>query len=147
MNPAATSGVRAPHPEFLAAGGETGALIRAADWSATPLGAPDAWPEGLRLSVRLMLSSRLPMAVFWGPHLIQFYNDGCRSSLGPDKHADALGKPALDWLPEGWATIRPQLEFVISGQGSSWRQEDPVPILRGGKLHDVWWTYGCSPLR
>jgi hypothetical protein len=42
--------------DFLAGGGEMGALMRAHDWAATPLGAPETWPQSLRTSVRLLLT-------------------------------------------------------------------------------------------
>ena len=51
---------------FLHGGGELGALIRAKDWSQTPLGAPDAWPQSLKTSLGILLNSRYPMFVFWG---------------------------------------------------------------------------------
>ena len=33
---------------FLAGGGEMAARMRALDWSATPLGSPETWPQSLR---------------------------------------------------------------------------------------------------
>jgi hypothetical protein len=45
-------------PSFLAGGGELGALIRAYDWTQTALGAPDTWPQGLKIAIRIMLTSR-----------------------------------------------------------------------------------------
>jgi hypothetical protein len=70
---------------FLAGGGELGELIRTHDWSATPLGAPSAWPESLRIAVRIMLASRQPIWIGWGDELTYLYNDpGCRrTSCGP----------------------------------------------------------------
>src|SRR6478609_289942 len=76
--------------DFLAAGGETGALTRAHDWSKTSLGPPEIWPQSLRVAVRLMLTSRHPMFIWWGPELIQFYNDAYRGTMGPERHPSAL---------------------------------------------------------
>ena len=42
---------------WLAGGGQMGALIRSMDWSKTPLGPVDSWPQSLRTSVSLCLSS------------------------------------------------------------------------------------------
>src|ERR1035438_10506024 len=61
--------------DFLAGGGEMGAVIRAYDWDNSPLGPPEHWQQSLRVVVRLMLDSRHPMLIWWGPELIQFYND------------------------------------------------------------------------
>jgi hypothetical protein len=69
--------------DFLAGGGEMGALTRGFDWSKTSLGSPETWPQSLRVTVRLVLTSRHPMFIWWGPELIQFYNDAYRETMGP----------------------------------------------------------------
>jgi len=69
--------------DFLAGGGEMGALTRAHDWSATPLGKPETWPQSLRTAVRILLNTNHPMFIWWGPELIQFYNDAYRQTMGP----------------------------------------------------------------
>jgi hypothetical protein len=51
-------------PGFLAGGGEMGALMRAHDWAATPLGPPEGWPRGLRTAVRMALTTRHPVFIF-----------------------------------------------------------------------------------
>ncbi len=35
-----------------------GARMRAFDWSETPLGAPEIWPQSLKTAVHIMLTSR-----------------------------------------------------------------------------------------
>ena len=67
---------------FLQGGGELGALIRAKDWSATPLGPPGTWPQSLKTTLGILLNSRYPMFVFWGPELIKLYNDAYRPITG-----------------------------------------------------------------
>jgi signal transduction histidine kinase len=47
--------------DFLAGGGSTGALMRANDWSESPLGPPEIWPQPLRTVVGLLLQSQFPM--------------------------------------------------------------------------------------
>ena len=80
-------------PDPLGGGGELGALMRATDWSRTPLGSVESWPQALRTSVRIMLTSRQPMFVWWGDELINLYNDAYKSIVG-GKHPQALGQPA-----------------------------------------------------
>lgn len=60
---------------FLRGEGEMGELIRAHDWASTPLGPPASWPQSLKTSVRLMLSTHQPVFIWWGDDLIQLYND------------------------------------------------------------------------
>jgi hypothetical protein len=59
-----------------------GALMRAKDWSETPLGSPETWPQSLKIVVRIMLTSRYAMWMAWGPQLIFFCNDAYRPTLG-----------------------------------------------------------------
>ncbi|MVM36392.1 hypothetical protein GO755_40730, partial [Spirosoma sp. HMF4905] len=67
---------------FLEGGGEMGELTRHFDWATTPLGPAYQWPQSLRTSVSLLLTSKFPMLIWWGQELIQFYNDAYRPSLG-----------------------------------------------------------------
>src|SRR5262245_48182764 len=80
-------------PDFLAGGGEMGARIRDHDWSRHPLGPPGGWQQSLKTAVRIMLSSRYPMFVWWGPSYFNLYNDAYVPALGK-RHPDALGRPA-----------------------------------------------------
>jgi hypothetical protein len=45
----------------VAGGGEMGALVRAHDWSATPLGPVSGWSHALRTTVGLLLRNRFPL--------------------------------------------------------------------------------------
>ena len=76
--------------DFLAGGGEMGALTRAYDWSASPLGPPETWPQSLRTALRILLNTNHPMFIWWGEELIQFYNDAYRQTMGPERHPSAL---------------------------------------------------------
>jgi PAS domain S-box-containing protein len=137
---------RSKHADFLAGGGEMGALTRAHDWSATVIGAPDTWPQSLRTAVRILLNSNHPMFIWWGPELIQFYNDAYRQTMGPERHPSALGQRGRDCWAEIWPIIGPQIEQVMSGGGATWHENQLVPVTRHGRLEQVWWTYGYSPI-
>jgi len=132
--------------DFLAGGGEMGALTRAYDWSATPLGKPEAWPQSLRTAVRILLNTNHPMFIWWGPDLIQFYNDAYRQTMGPERHPGALGQRGRECWEEIWPIIGPQIEQVMSGGGATWHENQLVPVTRHGRLEQVYWTYGYSPV-
>jgi signal transduction histidine kinase/CheY-like chemotaxis protein len=132
--------------DFLSGGGEMGALIRAHDWAASPLGEPGSWPQGLKTSVRVLLSTGHPMFIWWGPELIQFYNDAYRRSIGPERHPSAVGQPARECWAEIWDIIGPQIEQVMEGRGYTWHENQLVPITRYGKREDVYWTYSYGPI-
>ena len=109
-----------------------GALIRAHPWADTPLGAPEGWPQGLKTAVRLALTTRHPIFVFWGPEHVCLYNDGYRPSLGPEKHPGMLGALGREAWPEIWPIIGPQIEQVMRGEGATWHENQLVPIIRHG---------------
>jgi PAS domain S-box-containing protein len=132
--------------DFLAGGGEMGALTRAHDWSASPLGEPATWPQSLRTVVRIVLNTNHPMFIWWGPELIQFYNDAYRQTMGPERHPGALGQRGRDCWAEIWPIIGPQIEQVMSGGGATWHENQLVPVTRHGRLEQVYWTYGFSPI-
>ncbi|WDR04050.1 PAS domain-containing protein [Devosia algicola] len=132
--------------DFMADGGEMGQLMRAHDWANSPLGPPENWPQSLRLTIRLILNTRHPMFIWWGPDLIQFYNDAYRLTMGPERHPSALGQCGRDCWQEIWPIIGPQIEQVMAGRGSTWDEDRLVPVTRHGKLEQVWWTYSYSPI-
>lgn len=128
-------------------GGEMGKLIRAFDWTKTSLGEVAAWPQSLRTTLSIILNSKFPMFLFWGPELLCFYNDAYRPSLGNDgKHPDALGKPGEQVWPEIWPVIKPLIDQVLSGGEATWSEDQLIPIYRNGRIEDVYWTFSYSPV-
>lgn len=88
------------------------------------------------------------MFLWWGPELIQFYNDAYRPSLGNDgKHPTALGQKGADCWPEIWPTIKPSIDQVLGGGEAVWNEDQLIPINRNGKLEDVYWTFGYSAVK
>ena len=132
--------------DFLAGGGEMGALMRAYDWSGSRLGKPETWPQSLRTAVRILLNTNHPMFIWWGSDLIQFYNDAYRQTMGPERHPSALGQGGRECWAEIWDIIGRQIEQVMSGGGATWHENQLVPVTRHGKLEQVYWTYGYSPV-
>ncbi|MEX1239264.1 MAG: PAS domain-containing protein [Cyclobacteriaceae bacterium] len=132
---------------FLDGGGELGKLTREFDWSQTSVGPVEEWPQSLRTMVDVILHSEVPMFLWWGDDLIQFYNDAYRPSLGQyGKHPQAVGQRGEECWPEIWPIIKPLIDRVKEG-GAIWSADQLIPIHRNGKLEDVYWTFGCSPVR
>lgn len=136
-----------PSSQWIFGTGEMADRTRAFDWRLTPVGPVEQWPETLLITVNTLLSSRHPMFLWWGEELIQFYNDAYRPSIREDKHPCALGQPGRECWPEIWPMIGPQIEAVMAQGEASWHENQLVPIHRHGKLEDVYWTYGYSPVR
>ena len=84
----------------LAGGGEMGVLMRAMDWSRTKLGPVETWPQSLRTAVRIILSSRYAMFVWWGHDLVNLYNDP--TAIPGQEASGALGQSAREvWARSG----------------------------------------------
>ena len=132
--------------DFLAGGGEMGALVRAKDWSATPLGPASSWPQSLRTAVSILLNSRYPMFIFWGPGLIKIYNDSYRPIPG-DKHPWALGRSGPDVWPEIWNDIGPMVDRVVRGGEATWSEDLGLFMHRRGFPEEVFFTFSYSPIR
>jgi PAS domain S-box-containing protein len=136
----------AAEPAIFAGPGEMAARCRAFDWGATPLGAIGQWTRSLSTMADAVLASRNPMLLFWGPELIQFYNDAFRPSLGPStgpnpRHPRALGMRAADFWADTWDVVGPQVDGVMMRGEAVWCEHLHLP------RDDAWWTHSFSPVR
>lgn len=133
--------------KFLQGSGEMNLLTQSFDWSKTSLGPPDKWQQSLRTSVNIVLNSKIPMFLWWGENLIQFYNDAYRPSFGNNgKHPAALGQYGEECWPEIWHTIKPMIDRVIVKGENLLSDNQLIPIYRNGKLEDVYWKFSYSPV-
>lgn len=128
------------------AAGEMADLIRALDWERTSLGPIAQWPDTLVWSVNLMLESRFPTSIFWGPTMAHLYNDAYLP-LTAEKHPALLGLSAPEAWAEAWHVIGPQFEAVFQRGENIYQENVPVPCMRNGIVQDVYWTYSYSPIR
>jgi signal transduction histidine kinase len=145
---AAVSTDQDPSPDgsdFLVGGGEVGALMRAHDWSDSPLGEPRTWPQPLRTVAQLLLHSRFPMFVAWGKSLGFLYNDSYAEILG-EKHPRALGRPFHEIWSEIWPDIEPLIDAALSGE-ATFREDLPLVMNRRGYDEQTWFTFSYSPVR
>lgn len=131
---------------WLIGGGEMGDLVRAKDWSQTPLGPIESWPQSLRTALGILLNSRYPMFMFWGPERVKIYNDAYRPITG-GKHPWALGRPGAEVWPEIWDTIGPMVDEVVQRGLSTWYEDLRLFMHRLGFPEEVYFTFSYSPIR
>jgi PAS domain S-box-containing protein len=131
--------------DFYAGGGNAGALMRAHDWSDSPLGPPERWPQSLRTVVSLLLQSQFPMFVAWGPDLGFLYNDPYAEILGA-KHPRALGRRFYDIWSEIWPDISPLIDAAMAGH-ATYHEDLPLLMNRKGYDEQTWFTFSYSPVR
>lgn len=132
---------------FLIGGGECGSLIRSIDWSKNPLGPIEQWPQSLRTTLSIVINSKFPMLLLWGPEYICFYNDAYRKSLGNNgKHPQAMGQRGKECWHEIWDQIGERLNGVLQRGEATWDEDILLPIYRNGQLEEVYWTFSYSPV-
>ena len=134
-------------PDWLAQSGELGLLIGRYDWSKTPLGSINAWPQSLKTSVSLMLSSQHPMWIGWGPQAHFLYNDAYIQVLGSAKHPWALGRPAAEVWSEIWEICGPLADMVFRNGESCFVDEVRLFMNRGDFFEETYYSYSYSPIR
>jgi PAS domain S-box-containing protein len=125
-------------------GGETGALMRTHNWAFSPLGSPGAWPQSLRTVVSLLLTSKFPMFVAWGPDLIFLYNDAYAPILGK-KHPWAMARPFKEVWFEIWHDVGPLTSRALGGE-ASFQENMPLMMLRKGYEEETYFTFSYSPV-
>jgi PAS domain S-box-containing protein len=125
-------------------GSETGRLLAAHDWHASPLGPPADWPPELATVVSMALSSTFPMFVAWGPQQVFLYNDAYIPVLG-DKHPSAFGEQFRRVWWEIWADLGPIAERAMANQ-SSFLEDMPLTMERKGYTEQTYFTFSYSPL-
>ncbi|WP_138506502.1 ATP-binding protein [Nostoc sp. PA-18-2419] len=130
---------------FLLGGGEMGARMREFDWSKTSLGPIQHWPQSLKTAVRIMLTSRQPMFVWWGDELINLYNDPYKAIIG-GKHPDALGQPASYVWREIWDQVRPRAESAMLKNEGTYDEALLLIMERNGYPEETYYTFSYSPV-
>ena len=145
-NPSSNGARPVPSPLRIFGTGEMADRIRSLAWAETSLGAIADWPDALVWSINTMLESRFPTVVFWGSEMLTFYNDAYLP-LSAEKHPALLGRRAAEAWAEAWHIIGPQFNSVFQSGNAVYQENVLVPVLREGRLTDVYWTYSYSPLR
>ncbi len=137
--------MRGSKSELFAGGGELGSLMREIDWANSALGPVESWPQALKTAVRIMLTSRQAMFVWWGNDLINLYNDAYRSILG-GKHPWALGVPAAEVWREIWNEIGPRASSAMRENEGTYDEALELIMERNGYPEETYYTFSYSPV-
>jgi len=119
--------------------------LPALDWAATGLGAPEHWAPELRSAVELVLNTRFPVSLFWGPELVMVYNEAF-TTLIAEKHPAAFGTAAREVFPEIWDRIGPLLQAVLDGAGPTYLEDERLLLERSGYAEECFFTFCYSPV-
>lgn len=135
----------AGHSDIFVGASEMAALMRAKDWSQTPLGPPETWPEALKVALRILLTSRFEMWLGWGPDIAFFYNDAYRPTLGL-KHPESLAKPTKILWAEIWDDIEVRIRSVYEDGEATWDRGLLLLLERNGYPEETYHTFSYSPV-
>lgn len=131
----------------VSGGGKMGELIRTKDWSLTPLGPLENWPQSLKTAVNLMLNSQQPTWIGWGPEATFLYNDAYISVLSRAKHPLALGLPAAQVWNEIWDFCGPLVTKVFEQGEASFADSVRLFMFRGSYYEETYYSSSYSPIR
>src|SRR4051794_21554845 len=134
-----------PAASFLTGSGEMATLIRSRDWSATPLGPIDDWPQSLRTTVSLCLGSNFPINIIWGSQHTQIYNGGYRVVCG-DAHPAAFGQGYDVTWASAWPAIGEPFARALAGE-TSYIENQRMFLTRNGYPEETFFTFSTSPIR
>jgi signal transduction histidine kinase len=92
----------------------------------------------------MLLTSRYPMVLTWGPEFVQFYNDAYAKLIGA-KHPDALGIDIRITLAEAWTTLGPMIAEVMRSGVANWTPALPLLLLRHGYREESYFSVSHAP--
>lgn len=122
-----------------------GKRIQGHDWTSTPMGPIEQWPQSVKTAVDIMLANPQSVLVYWGPNQLMLFNDACFPILG-DKQGWALGKPFREVFVEVWKDFGPVMNDLMAGK-SFYVENQALPISGRPSRPIGWFTYSYTPLR
>ena len=130
---------------WLVGEGEVVELIRARDWSVTPLGPLESWPESLCTTVSLILASSFPINLIWGDGAVQIWNEAYSGVCG-EKHPAMFGSDYRECWASAWPAIGGAFDSARAGR-TAFLENQPMFLDRNGFLEETWFTFSLSPIR
>ena len=120
--------------------------MRALDWSRTPLGPVDQWPQSLRTSVSTCLDCAFPIVLWWGPDLAILYND--------EYCADSRARQASRRARRAWGQglggdlgrHRPDAVAGHVAPREPTRSRDLLLHIDRGYLEEAYFSFSYSPI-
>jgi two-component sensor histidine kinase len=145
MNEIAVSpATRSKVASFLIGGGEMATLISAYDWSGTPLGALETWPQSLKTATAILLRSPVPIVMLWGEDGIMIYNDAY-SVFAAERHPRLLGCNVREGWPEVADFNDNVMKVGLAGGTLAYRDQE-LTLHRKSAPEQVWMNLDYSPV-
>lgn len=121
-------------------------FVREVDWSLSPLGPMDQWPDQLRQFVLVCIADPQPSVVLWGDSQAIIYNEAYVQVIG-SKHPGLQGQdPRVGGLAEVWDQID---ALLLEGErtGETFVGESSFLLLhRHGYLEETYFNLKFIPM-
>ena len=116
--------------------------------SDTVLGNFETWPQSLHTALSIVLSSKIPMALCWGPQSLCFYNNAYVPFIKIDiQDSIIIGMPAEKVLGEQWPLVQQFINNAVQKEISISEQPRQIQINNEGKFEDVYCTFTYTPVK
>ncbi|MCC2977748.1 PAS domain-containing protein [Sphingomonas sp. PL-96] len=134
----------APELAFLAGGGACAALVAEWDWSRTPLGPIEAWPQSLKTATSILMRSPVPIVMLWGEDGVMLYNDAYSVFAG-GRHPELLGSNVREGWPEVADFNDNVMKVGLAGRTLAYSDQE-LTLHRHGRAEQVWMDLDYSPV-
>ncbi len=135
-----------PKLNFLSAGSEMGKLISNMDWSKSSIGEPENWPQNLRTALEIVLTSNIPIILFWSEELLCFYNDQFQERFLLQEDQQLIpGQSAAGSIPEFLEKIKPKVRLIMDGEYKI-REKISFPTKMKGSHVEIPFTLNFSAI-
>ena len=124
--------------------GDTARLIREHDWTSTPLGPIETWPQSLKTATGLLLAAPIPIVMLWGPQGVMIYNEAYSVFAG-GRHPQLLGSNVREGWPEVADFNNNVMEVGLAGGTLSYKDQE-LTLYRHGRPEQVWMDLDYWPV-
>ena len=125
-------------------GATTAELIETFDWSETPLGPLETWPQSLKTITSFLVGSPVPIVLLWGPDGVMIYNDAY-SLFAEARHPQLLGSKVREGWPEVADFNDNVMKVGLAGGTLAYRDRELI-LSRSGRPESVWMNLDYSPV-
>ena len=132
--------------DFLLDGGKAGEEIRNFNWNNTSLGSPEGWPEPLKVTLRLVLNSAVPMQILWGKDFIHFYNDLYFPILESMGKKSLIGLSGQQAFAEVWDNVGFMLEDTLEGK-PVFQKDFCLNFQKEGEIVKCYFDFSYTPIK
>jgi len=130
--------------DFPGGSGDMAERVRRHDWSSTPLGPIERWPQSLRTTVSLLIAAPVPIVLLWGEHGVMIYNDAYSVFAG-GRHPQLLGSNVREGWPEVADFNDNVMKIGLAGGTLAYKDQE-LTLHRTGQPEQVWMDLDYWPV-